>query len=292
MDGDTYDVEGKTCLVTGANSGIGKATATSLARMGAHVVMVCRSRARGEAAQEEIQASSTKSSVDLWIADLASQEDIHALAAGVQGEYQKLHVLVNNAGALVSPRRETVDGLEYTFALNHLAPFLLTNLLLDLLEASAPARIVNVTSGVHAWGRIRFHDLQGARSYGALRAYNQSKLGNVLFTYELARKLEGSGVTVNCVHPGAVNTNFGNDAKSAFATLLRVVKPLMRSPRKGAETVLFAATAPELEGMTGQYFVNKEAKASSRRSYDEELARRLWEVSAELTGLEGAARPA
>ncbi|MEE9268550.1 MAG: SDR family oxidoreductase [Thermoplasmata archaeon] len=285
-------MEGRTCVVTGANSGIGKATAAGLARQGAHVVMVCRDGPRGEAAQAEIQSLTGNPSVDLLLADLSSQAAIRTLAAEITRSLESLHVLVNNAGVLVSPRRETVDGLEYTFAVNHLAPFLLTNLLLDLLAASAPARVVNVTSEAHAMGRIRFDDLQARRRYRALGAYNQSKLGNILFTYELARRIEGRGVTVNCVHPGGVNTNFGNNAKGAFAAMFRLLKPLMRSPEKGAETALYAAMAPEMEGVTGEYLVDRESRASSRRSYDEGLAKQLWDVSAELTGLDGAPKPA
>ncbi len=285
-------MEGRTCVVTGANSGIGKATAAGLARQGARVVMVCRDGPRGEAAQAEIQSLTGNPSVDLLLADLSSQAAIRTLAAEITRSLESLHVLVNNAGVLVSPRRETVDGLEYTFAVNHLAPFLLTNLLLDLLAASAPARVVNVTSEAHAMGRIRFDDLQARRRYRVLGAYNQSKLGNILFTYELARRIEGRGVTVNCVHPGGVNTNFGNNAKGAFAAMFRLLKPLMRSPEKGAETALYAAMAPEMEGVTGEYLVDRESRASSRRSYDEGLAKQLWDVSAELTGLDGAPKPA
>lgn len=292
MAGPVGSMEGKTCVVTGANSGIGKATAAGLAMMGARVVMVSRDAQRGETARAEIQSPPGADSPDLLLADLSSQEAIRGLAAEIHAGYKTLDVLVNNAGALVSPRLETVDGLEYTFALNHLAPFLLTHLLLDLLEDSAPARIVNVTSEAHAMGRIRFDDLQGRRRYRALGAYNQSKLGSVLFTYELARRLGGSGVTVNSVHPGGVNTNFASHAHGVFPAVFRLLKPLMRSPEKGAETVLYAAAAPEMEGVTGQYLVDREARASSRRSNDEDLARRLWDVSAQLTGLDGAPNPA
>ncbi len=283
-------MKGRTCVVTGANSGIGKATATGLARQGAHVVMVSRNGARGEAAQAEIQSLTGNPSVDLFIADLSSQAAIRTLAAEIIGSLDSVHVLVNNAGVLVNPRRETVDGLEYTFALNHLAPFLLTNLLLDLLTASASARVITVTSNAHTMGRIRFDDLQARHRFRAMGAYSQSKLGNILFTYELARRVEGLGVTANCVHPGGVNTNFGNNTKGAFSAMFRFFKPLMRSPEKGAETVLYAATAPEMEGVTGEYLVDREWRASSRRSYDEGLARQLWDVSAELTGLDGAQR--
>ncbi|MFQ5919861.1 MAG: SDR family oxidoreductase [Thermoplasmata archaeon] len=292
MDAPAGSMRGKTCVVTGANSGIGKATATALAKAGAHVVMVCRDGPRGEAAQAEIQSSSRNPGVDLLLADLSSQEAVRGLAAEVESGYDAVHVLVNNAGALVNPRQETVDGLEYTFALNHLAPFLLTQLLLDLLLTSAPARIVNVTSEAHAMGRIHFDDLQARRRYRGLGAYNRSKLGNVLFTYELARRLAGTGVTVNCVHPGSVNTKFGNTAKGAFPAIFRFLKPLMRSPEKGAETVLYAAMAPELEGVTGEYLVDRESRASSRRSYDRDLGDRLWNVSVELTGLGPTLPPA
>lgn len=283
-------MKGKTCLITGANSGIGRATAERLASMGAHVVMVSRDYERGETARREIQ-SSTNASVDLLLADLSSQGEIRDLAATVGKDYESLHVLVNNAGALVNPRQETMDGLEYTFALNHLAPFLLANLLRDLLKASAPARIVNVTSEAHAMGRIHFDDLQALRRYRPLGAYNQAKLANILFTYELARQLADASVTVNCVHPGGVNTNFAKNTKGAFAAMFRLMKPFMRSPEKGAETVLYAATAPELEGATGLYLVDKEARPSSKRSYDEDVARRLWDVSVRLTGLEGTVPP-
>ncbi len=283
-------MKGRTCVVTGANSGIGKATTTGLVRQGAHVVMVSRDGPRGEAAQAEIQSVTGNPSVDLLLADLSSQTAVRTLAAEITSSLDSLHVLVNNAGVLVSPRVETVDGLEYTFAVNHLAPFLLTNLLLDLLTASAPARVVTVTSNAHRMGRIRFDDLQGHNQFRAMGAYSQSKLGNILFTYELARRVEGRGVTVNCVHPGGVNTNFGNNTKGAFSAMFRFFKPLMRSPEKGAETVLYAATASEMEGVTGEYLVDRESRASSRRSYDEGLARQLWDVSAELTGLDGAQR--
>jgi NAD(P)-dependent dehydrogenase (short-subunit alcohol dehydrogenase family) len=284
-------MRGKTCLVTGANSGIGRATAKGLALMGAHVVMVSRDRERGEAAQREIQSSATNASVDLLLADLSSQDEIRDLAAAVERDYPLLHVLVNNAGALVNPREETVDRMEYTFALNHLAPFLLTNLLRDLLKSSAPARIVNVTSEAHAMGRIHFNDLQGLVRYRPLGAYNQAKLANIMFTYELARRLGDAPVTVNCVHPGGVNTNFANNTRGAFAAMFRLLKPFMRRPEKGAETVLFVATAPALEGVTGRYLVDMEARPSSRRSYDEDVARRLWDVSARLTGLDGTGLP-
>src|SRR6266571_796457 len=201
-------MQGKICMVTGANSGIGKATALALAQMGATVVMVCRDRARGEEARSEITTKSRKNAVDLLQADLSSQQSIRQLVEHFKHRYTQLHVLINNAGAAFTGRRETVDGLEMTFAVNYLAPFLLTNLLLDVLKASAPARIVNVSSNSHEAGYIQMDDLQ-AEHYRSMRVYGQAKLAVVLFTYELARRLQGTGVTDNCLHPGFVATHFG-----------------------------------------------------------------------------------
>jgi len=203
-------MQGKICLVTGANSGIGKATALALAQMGASVVMVCRDRARGEEARSEITTTSWNNAVDLLLADLSSQQSIRQLVENFQHHYTHLHVLINNAGAAFpGRRRETVDGVEMTFAVNYLAPFLLTNLLLDVLKASAPARIVNVSSAAHASGSIQMDDLQAQKRYRPMRTYPQAKLAVVLFTYELARRLQGTGVTANCLHPGFVATRFG-----------------------------------------------------------------------------------
>jgi NAD(P)-dependent dehydrogenase (short-subunit alcohol dehydrogenase family) len=203
------DMQGKVCMVTGSNSGIGKETALGLAQMGATVVMVCRNRARGEAAQSDIKTKSGNHAVDLLLADLSSQQSIRQLVENFKQHYTQLHVLINNAGVFMLTRRATVDGLEMMFAVNYLAPFLLTNLLLDMLKASAPARIVSVSSGAHEAGYIKMDDLQAERHYRPMRAYGQSKLALVLFTYELARRLEGTGVTANCLHPGFVATSIG-----------------------------------------------------------------------------------
>ena len=194
-------------------------------------------------------------------------------------------MLINNAGIFTSKRTVTVDGIETTFAVNHLAPFLLTNLLLDVLEASAPARIVNVTSSGERSGTINFDDLQGEGRYSGVRAYNQSKLAMILFTYELARRLEGTGVTVNCVHPGVVVTNLGRGSSGSFGLLLRLMRPFFSSPEKGAETSIYLASSPEVEGVSGKYFAKKAEARSSEQSYDEAAGRRLWQVSAELTKL-------
>ena len=278
-------MSGKVCLITGGSSGIGKATALGLANKGANVVMVGRDRSRGEAARTEVVEKSGNELVDLMLADLSSQESIRQLAEDFTSRYGRLHVLINNAGVFISKRTVTVDGIETTFAVNHLAPFLLTNLLLDVLEASAPARIVNVTSSGERSGTINFDDLQWEGRYSGVRAHNQSKLAMILFTYELARRLEETGVTVNCVHPGVVVTNLGRGSSGSFGLLLRLMRPFFSSPEKGAETSIYLASSPEVEGVSGKYFAKKAEARSSEQSYDEAAGRRLWQVSAELTKL-------
>lgn len=276
---------GKVCVITGASSGIGKETAAGLARLGATVVMVCRDRERGEAARAEVQEKSGGQAVDLLFADLSSLQAVRQLAAELKERYPHLHVLINNAGALHPTRQVTVDGLEQTFAVNHLAGFLLTHLLLDVLKKSAPARIINVSSGAHQMGAIDFEDLQAEKRYTQLKAYSQSKLANVLFTVELAKRLSGTGVTVNAVHPGTVNTNFGKDAKGLFGVLVKVIRPIMRTPEKGAETPIYLASSPELDSVTGRYFVDRQPTATARQAQDAAAAQRLWQVSEKLVGL-------
>lgn len=281
-------MNGKICLVTGASSGIGKATALGLARMGATVVMVCRDVARGQAPLAEIRQKSGNNSIDLLVADLSSQEAIRSLANEYRSKYQQLHVLINNAGVYYTKRHVTVDGLEAMFAVNYLARFLLTNLLLDIINSSAPARIINVAGAYHAKGKINFDDLQGERDFDGQRANHQSKLADVLFTYELARRLEGTGVTVNCLHPGMVATSLVDKDKDFpvfFKYLYKLSKPLMKSPAQGAETSLYLSSSPEVEGITGQYFVNKKIAESSPESHDTQLAQRLWTVSEKLAKL-------
>jgi len=281
-------MNGKICLVTGASSGIGKATALGLARMGATVVIVCRDADKGQAALAEIKQKSGNNSIDLIVADLSSQAAIRSLASEYRSKYQHLHVLVNNAGVYYTKRHVTVDGLEAMFTVNYLARFLLTNLLLDIIKSSAPARIINVAGAYHAKGVINFDDLQGERDFAGQRANHQSKLADVLFTYELARRLEGTGVTVNCLHPGMVATSLVDKDKAFpvfFKYLYKMSKPLMKSPAQGAETTLDLATSPEVKGITGQYFVNKKKSPSSPESHDRELAQRLWEVSEKLANL-------
>jgi NAD(P)-dependent dehydrogenase (short-subunit alcohol dehydrogenase family) len=280
-------MQGKICMVTGANSGIGKATALELARMGARVVMVCRDPNKGEAAQSEIKTKSGNDAVDLLLADLSSQQFIHQLVENFRQRYTQLHVLINNAGIFMLNRRETVDGLEMTFAVNYLAPFLLTNLLLDVLKASASARIVNVSSDSHLEGYIKMDDLQAEKHYRSMRAYGQSKLALVMFTYELARRLQGTGVTANCLHPGFVATNIG---QSGIGPVGRTVVKFIFSgfgmrPEEGAKTSVYLATSPEVEGVTGKYFAKSIPKRSAPISYDESLQRQLWEESVKLVKL-------
>jgi NAD(P)-dependent dehydrogenase (short-subunit alcohol dehydrogenase family) len=277
------NMTGKTCLVTGANSGIGKVTAEALARRGARVVIVCRNRERGEPALEEIGKKSGNSRVELMTCDFASQKQIRRLAEEFLSKNDRLDVLVNNAGLMRRYRETTEDGLEMTFAVNHLGYFLLTNLLLDLLKKSAPSRIVNVASVAHMRGTIAFDDLQGEREYSSMAAYRQSKLANILFTYELARRLEGTLVTANCLHPGVIATNIARDMPKAVGFALKL---FFTGAEKGAGTSIYLATSEEVEGVTGKYFDDKKEARSNEESYDREIARRLWKVSAELTGLE------
>jgi retinol dehydrogenase-14 len=284
---------GRAVLVTGGTSGIGKATATGLAALGARVGIVGRDRQRGAAAAADIQAASGNPAVGRLArrhtADMSAQAEVRRLAGEVLTAYPRLDVLVNNVGGYWAHRHLTVDGLERTLAVNHLAPFLLTMLLADRLKASAPARIVTVASGAQAQGRIDFDDLQGERNYSAQRAYSQSKLANVMFTYELARRLEGSGVTATVLHPGVVRTTFGAEDQSGLVVLGRLARPLMKSPARGAATSIYLASSAEVEGVTGRYFVNGKPRTSNKSSYDTAAAARLWRHSADLVGLPATA---
>jgi len=275
----------RVCLVTGATAGIGLATARALARQGATLILVGRDPEKGSATVAEIQQETGNPAVEFMLADLSVQDEVRGLADELQRRHDRLHVLINNAAGFFFRRRESADGIEMTFALDYLSPFLLTNLLLETLAASAPARIVNVTSMMHKLARIDLDDLEAKNGYSAQRAYGQSKLALLLFTYELARRLEGTGVTANAVHPGWVATKIGLGG----GALARIVTPLMRifalSPEEGAETSVYLASSPEVEGITGKYWVDKEAVPSSPASYDEALARRLWQIGAEMTGL-------
>jgi NAD(P)-dependent dehydrogenase (short-subunit alcohol dehydrogenase family) len=276
-------MEGRVCIVTGASSGIGRATAAALAGMGARVALVGRDRRRSEVAVAEIAAGER---VDLFLADLSSQAEIRRLAAELLARYPAIHVLVNNAGVVNLHHSTTVDGIETVFAVNHLAYFLLTHLLLDRLKASAPARIVNVASEAHKFAHtIQFDDLGHERRYRWSRVYGQSKLANILYTYELARRLQGTRVTANCVHPGAVGTRLGQNNGRIATLLTRLLRPFFRTPAQGAATSIHVASSPALEGVTGRYFYNCREGRSSPTAQDPALARRLWEVSERMTGL-------
>ena len=275
---------GKVALVTGGTSGIGKATAMALAAMGADVIVVGRDRERGERATEEIRAQ-TGAKVDLALADLSSQAEVRALAEEFRRRYDRLDVLVNNAGLVQSTRTETVDGLESTFAINHLAPFLLTNLLLDMLKESAPSRVVTVSSEAERWGNIDLDDLQSKKSYRGFPVYGMTKLANIMFTYELAERLKGTGVTATCMHPGAVNTRFGTSNRGPMTLLFRAFKPFMRTPDQGADTVIWLASSPEVEGLSGRYYSDRKPLEPKKIANDPAARRRLWEESERLTGL-------
>lgn len=277
-------MNGKNCMVTGANSGIGKVVAKELSRMGGRVTLVCRNQVKGEIARNEIENATGNKSVELMLADLSSLESVRALAKNYRGAHTELNVLVNNAGLIIGKRTATVDGLETTFVVNYLSHFLLTNLLLDLLSNSAPSRVVNVTSDAHFRGHMSLEDLQEVGNYGAMRAYCQSKLAQVLFTYELAERLKGSRVTVNCVHPGAVRTRWGDEA-GALGIGIRIARPFMLSPERGAETPIYLASSPDVEGVTGKFFSKKKERQSSSESYDQTEWKKLWEVSMTLAGL-------
>ncbi|MGS0683904.1 SDR family oxidoreductase [Nakamurella sp. GG22] len=276
---------GKIVVVTGATGGIGRATAMGLAGLGARIAITGRNAGRAEAAASEIRAGHADADVDVFVADMSSLREVRRLATELAGRYARIDVLVNNVGGYWNHRQVTVDGLERTFALNHLAPFLLTNLLLERLTAGAPARVVTVSSNAQALGRIDFDDLQAERSYSGARAYNQSKLANLLFSYELARRLAGRGVTANALHPGVVRTGFGSEDPGWLQKLIMPVgRLLLKSPEQGAETSIYLASSPEVEGVTGRFFVNSKRKKSAPQSYDRDDALRLWEVSTELVG--------
>ncbi len=279
-------MDGKVVLVTGANSGIGKETALGLVNKGASVVIVGRNKEKTRRTASDIRLKSGSPVVDCLIADLSSLAQIRQLSDEFRKRYKRLDVLVNNAGAIFARRHVTVDGYEMTFALNHLANFLLSNLLLDLLKANAPARIVNVSSSAHQAAHLDFNDLQTKHyGYGGYKAYRRSKLANIMFTYELARRLEGTGVTANVLHPGGVNSDFGKNNGGVMKLAMKVISRFQISPEEGAQTSIYLASSPEVEGVSGKYFVDCYPVHSSAASYDEAAQKQLWEVSAEMAGL-------
>lgn len=275
----------KVVLITGATDGIGRITAEHLAAAGAKVVLVGRNPNKTEQVARAIGEQYGPEKVDTLLADLSVQSQVRALADAFIARYQRLDVLINNAGAVFMNRKVSADGIEITFALNHLAYFLLTNLLLERLVSSAPARIVNVSSDAHQAARLDLNDLENRRAFSGFKVYSQSKLANVLFTYELARRMQGRGVTVNALHPGFVATNFGVSNGGFFRPLFRLLQLAAIKPVEGARTTLYLASSPDVAGVSGQYFAKEKAVRSTAASYDEDTARRLWEVSAQMTGL-------
>ena len=281
------DMQGKTCVVTGASNGIGKETARALAHQGAHVVMMCRNPDKGEAVRSAILDEMPDASVDLMFADLSSQASVRQVAAEIVAKYPAIHVLVNNAGIVLDYHTHSPDGVELVLATNHLGPFLLTHLLGDALAAAAPSRVVNVSSELEKRGLIHWDDLEFERtSYGAIKVYSQSKLMNVMFTYELARRWKDRNITVNCLHPGVINTGLGSGARNRILRgLFKMVQHFFKSPEKGAEGSVYLATSPEVEGKTGGFYVDKKPVKSNPISYDQEALTRLWRTSEKYVGL-------
>jgi len=275
----------KTVIITGANSGIGKATAIALAKKGAHIVMVCRNPEKGAAAQKEIIAASKSNKVAIHLCDFSSQQQIRQAAATLQECYPKIDVLLNNAGMIMHEKQLTEDGLEMTFAVDHLGYFLFTNLLLDTLRNTPNARIINVASEAHRMvSKIDWDNLQAEKKFSQWGSYGLAKLGNILFTYELAHQLNGTGITVNCLHPGVVSTNFGQTG-GWLKHAMSLISWFLISPEKGAETSIYLASSPDVATITGKYFDKKKASKSSALSYDKAVAKKLWNISAKLTGL-------
>jgi NAD(P)-dependent dehydrogenase (short-subunit alcohol dehydrogenase family) len=271
---------GKICIVTGANTGIGKETALGLARLGATVVMVCRDRPRGEEAQRDIKQKTGNDNIELMLCDLSSQRSISQFATEFTQRHNRLDVLVNNAGVVLRGHSMTEDGVESTFAINHLGYFVVTNLLLDLLKKSAPSRIVNVASAAHRYGKLDVNSWPTGRDYSTFGAYANSKLANILFTRELAKKLAVTGVTANCLHPGGVGTNLFRGLPKFLQTVIKLVTI---GPERGARTSIYLASSPEVEGISGKYFARCRQQESSDASRNEKAAKRLWDLSAELT---------
>lgn len=281
-------IDGKTCLVTGGTSGIGKEIAFGLAKLGGSVVLVGRDKAKCEAVVKEITQRLVNHdiSVSFLVADLSSQSSIRKMAQEFRKEHQHLDILVNNAGVFKARHEITKEGTEFTFAVNHLAPFLLTSLLIDRLKASGNSRVVTTSSIAHRGARIDFDDLQFQRKrYNGIRAYGQSKLANILFTRELARRLEGTSVTANCFHPGGIRTNLARDNPWYYRLIWYIATVFLASPEKGADTGIYLASSPELNGITGKYFVKRKDTIPSLAARDQAAALRLWDVSEELTGI-------
>ena len=279
-------MQGQVCVVTGATSGIGKAAAAALAQQGAEVIVVGRDPGRAEATAAAIQADGAPPP-KVEIADLARLDQVRALASRLNQTLDRIDVLINNAGLVLNERQVTPDGYEHVFAVNHLAPFLLTNLLRPKLTASAPARVITVSSDAHTAARLDLDDPNLEHGWSSWRSYSNSKLANILFTRELARRLDGTGVTANCLHPGVVRTGFGRDTRPLMRVGITIAKPFMLSPERGADTIVYLASSPDVAAQTGGYYVKRQLREPSAAARDDGLARRLWEISERLTGLAG-----
>ncbi|MGY5874775.1 MAG: SDR family oxidoreductase [Candidatus Thorarchaeota archaeon] len=277
----------KVCIVTGSNSGIGKETARALATMDATVIMVVRNQERGEVAKSDIIESTGNDSIDLMLCDLSSMGEIRRFAQEFSNQYDRLDVLINNAGAVVAKRQVTQEGHEITLAVNYLAPFLMTHELLPLLQSSAPSRVINLSSGLHKSAKFDIDDLQSEDKYKSRSVYGTAKLLVVMHTYEFARRLNGTGITVNVSHPGFVATNLGANTGSRLSSFMfKFMKPFQKSAPEGAETSVYLASSPELEGVTGRYFAKKQEVSSSGLSYDQDHQQRLWERTVEMLGIQ------
>ena len=281
------DLKNKLCIVTGGNSGIGKETVRAFAEQKAYVVMICRNAERAERAKEELINDTGHSGIEVMLADLAIQHDIREVADQITKKFDKVDVLVNNAGIIADEREETIDGIEKTLAINHLAPFLLTNLLFDHLKKGDDVRVVNVSSEVHRLGAQVFDidDLQLQHNYSPTKAYGVSKLCNIMFTHELAKRCKNTAITTNSLHPGVVRTQLAEEANWMMKLFYFIGKPFMRSPKSGAETSIYLATSDEVRSVSGKYFRNKKVTAPASVAFDDELTEELWEKSETLTGL-------
>jgi len=282
-----FDLKDRIIMITGANSGIGKYTSIELAKMGAQIIMMCRNKERGEEALKEIKKESNSQKVDLFLADLSDQESLRTMVKKFKQQYDQLHVLINNAGAVIFERQTTEVGYEMTFAVNYLGHFLLTHLLLDYLIQSAPSRIINVSSMVHRYAKLDLDNIHLKKNYKYLKAYSNSKLALILFTYKLARKLEGKDLTVNALHPGVVRSNLGmRDIKWYMKPFYYLGRLFMKSSHKGAETSVYLAGSPEVQDDSEKYFVKCEPKKSSKKSYNRKLQDKLWNLSKKMTEIE------
>jgi len=281
------DLANKLCVVTGANSGIGKETVREFARQGAYVIMVCRNEQRAKDAKQEIIIDTGHTGIEIMLADLAIQHEVRELAEQITSEYDDIDLLVNNAGIIPGDREETIDGIEKTLAINHLAPFLLTNLLMDHLKKGSEARVVNVSSEVHRVGAQSFDldNVQLQKDYTPMKAYGISKLCNVMFTHELAKRCKDTSITTNSLHPGVVRTQLAEEASWLMKLFYLVGKPFMRSPKSGAQTTIYLSTSEEVRSVSGKYFRNKKQKSPASIAYDDSITQALWEKSEKLTGL-------